>query len=415
MLDTLGQGGFGITYLAEHIPSGKKVVIKENMPAAYSYRDTTTLTVAPTGSGEEKDIFDWALERFLEEAQLLAELNHPHIVQVTEAFTALGTAYYVMDYIEGNVLHKSAPAPDKITEKWLSPVLCNILQALNYVHSCGLLHRDIKPNNILHAVDGRAVLIDFGTARSLVSERSATVLESPGYTPLEQMQTNGAKGPWVDIYALGATCYHLLTGTPPPRCLDRLGDNDGCRRLAQSPELCTRFSKKFLQGIDCALSLNYKQRWQTVDDWLNNIQSPALPAIPTNPVSLPQRRAALPTLPAARQSAATDTAGVSKKGAGRAEWWLYVAICSILIISINNCDGTVGGMFLLLLIIYLIGAWRRLIRLQLKIHWLPMWIIISFLAFCTVIGITDSRWLSKTVFFLFIFVIPGLIPDPAKD
>lgn len=295
VLDTLGQGGFGITYLAERIPDGKRVVIKENMPAAYSHRSDTSLTVAPTGTGEEKEIFDWALERFLEEAQLLAELNHPNIVQVTEAFTALGTAYYVMEHIEGDMLHKAAPAPGEITEQWLRPVLCDILQALNYVHGCGLLHRDIKPNNILLERTGRAVVIDFGTARSLLSDRSATVLESPGYSPLEQLQTNGAKGPWIDIYALGATCYRLLTGQNPPRSLDRLGDEDCCPPLALNPDLRTRFSTAFLQGIDRALSLSYKKRWQSTSEWLNGMNSTVEPAsadIPITPINLPLRKKA---------------------------------------------------------------------------------------------------------------------------
>ncbi len=293
ILDTLGQGEFGITYLAEHIPSGKKVVIRENLPAACSYRSDTTLTVEPTGSGEEKDIFDWALERFLEEAQLLTKLNHPHIVRVTETFTALGTAYYVMDYVDGDVLHWAAPSPDEITEQWLRPVLCDILHALNYVHGCRLLHCDIKPNNILFDSNNRAILIDFGSARSLISERSATVQESPGYTPFEQLQTEGAKGPWVDVYALGATCYRLLTGKTPPSCFDRLGDNDCCLSLAPNPELRTRFSITFLRGIDRALSLDYKKRWQSAAEWLAGIDSVHEAAgadIPVTHIKLTQRK-----------------------------------------------------------------------------------------------------------------------------
>lgn len=411
VLDTLGQGGFGITYLAEYIPSGKRVVIKENMPAGFSYRQESTLTVAPTGSGEEQKLYNWALKRFLEEAQLLAELNHPNIVQVTEAFTALGTAYYVMEHIEGNVLHKAAPPPGKITEQWLRPVLCDILQALSYVHDCGLLHRDIKPNNILLDNNGRAVLIDFGTARSLLSERSATVLESPGYTPLEQLQTNGAKGPWIDIYALGATCYRLITGQNPPRSLDRLGDDTACLTLAEHPELLKRFTPAFLRGIDRALSLNYKKRWQTAAAWIEEINSAELPPIPTAPVYLPTRRTG--GQKAAGRQIATLPPVPQKKGAGRGEWWFYVVACFMLMGTIEATNGRAFPA-LLLFIIYLVGAYRRLIRLQRSLTWLPLWLLISFTAGCMVMGLANSETLGGLVFCVFAFIIPGIIPDPQQ-
>ena len=295
IIRSLGQGGFGITYLAQNITNKKSVVIKENMPAAFSHRSEGTMRITPTGGGEVEQFFNWALERFLEEADTLTRLHHPNIVEVGESFTALGTAYYVMEYINGAELHIAAPPHHEIDEAWLRPILRKLLEALEYVHSCELLHRDIKPNNILLDKRGEPTLIDFGTARSLVSERSATMVESPGYSPLEQLQQHSKKGPWIDIYSLGATMYCLLTGQNPPRSIDRLTDTDPCIILAQDSSLRQRFSKQFLSSIDKAMSMKYTMRWQTAREWLQSIDDRLdLPPLPDFASS---RRPALPPLP----------------------------------------------------------------------------------------------------------------------
>ena len=124
----LGQGGFGITYLAEEDVTERRVVIKENYPSAYSLRQTGSLTAAADGTAN-LEFYDWALNSFLNEAKVLTRLKHPHIVPVLTAFRALGTAYYVMDHINGSPLHECAPPADRITEDWLLPVLHKLLKA----------------------------------------------------------------------------------------------------------------------------------------------------------------------------------------------------------------------------------------------------------------------------------------------
>ena len=172
LLRVLGQGGFGITYLAEHTGSGQQVVIKENLPSAFAYRVSGSHRVYASGGAVQKD-FDWALTRFVDEARILAALQHPGVVRVLECFEALGTAYYVMPWVGGEVLSKAAPAPAEITESWLLPQLRRLLVTLEYLHGRNVLHRDIKPANVLLQADGEPVLSDFGAARIMVSERSA--------------------------------------------------------------------------------------------------------------------------------------------------------------------------------------------------------------------------------------------------
>ena len=214
IIKMLGHGGFGITYLAQEDITDKLVVIKENYPTTVSFRDMASLTVGPL-TDKHKETYDWALTRFLDEAKTLSRLSHPNIVPILAAFKALGTAYYVMPHVEGTDLHKAAPAPDSLTAEWLLPVLEKILSALDYLHSQGLIHRDIKPNNILLRADGEPILIDFGTARALESTHSHSHIGTPGFMPLEQLSAGGKRGPWTDFYALGATCYYLITGEIP--------------------------------------------------------------------------------------------------------------------------------------------------------------------------------------------------------
>lgn len=290
LLGSLGQGGFGITYLAETTDTAEKVVIKENMPTTFAFRKETTYTVSPLSAATAEG-YNWAKSRFIDEACLLASLDHPNIVKVTEAFEAYNTAYYVMPHVNGRELGKAAPKHDAITEDWLAPVLTTLLNALRYLHDKNIFHRDIKPNNILLKENGELILIDFGAARQVVAERSATLLQTPGYTPIEQIQHGGNRGAWSDIYSLGATCYCLITGQCPPDSLTRMCDPASYHPLTDNRKLKGRFSRAFLAGIDKALNMPIADRWQTCTEWLQDLQqkttSAPTPAI-LKPIPLPQ-------------------------------------------------------------------------------------------------------------------------------
>lgn len=244
--EVLGQGGFGITYSAYDLLFDRNVVIKENLPAALSHRDSKTRCVQPLTEGTGPGSYAWALRNFLNEARILSKLEHPNIIKVITAFSALGTAYYVMPYVSGTSLNKaSVPMP----ESEILPMLSDLLDALEYLHSKNLLHRDIKPANILRSQNGTPILIDFGTARVL-TEHSQTTVESPGYTPFEQMQSHGNLGPWTDLYALGATMYYLITGTKPLKSADRVGRDDKHIPLAGRPELLNDYSPQLLLSVE---------------------------------------------------------------------------------------------------------------------------------------------------------------------
>lgn len=265
----LGRGGFGITYLARETASGRPVVIKENFVQECSTRHATNMTVGPYGE-EGRELCEWALTRFLDEAKVLIRLTHPGIVPVLTVFKALGTAYYVMPQVEGAELHQAAPAPNHINEAWLRPVLEKLLQALDYLHGQGLLHRDIKPSNILLRADGSPLLIDFGTARVKDATHTLTRIGTPGYSPSEQFTTHGKNGPWTDLYSLGATCYHLITGEVPQDAVSRL-EEDELRPLANRPALKSRFSHDFLAAIDKTMSVPRRDRWQSAREWMDHL------------------------------------------------------------------------------------------------------------------------------------------------
>lgn len=267
----LGRGGFGITYLARETASDRPVVIKENFVQECSTRHAISMAVGPYGE-EGRELYEWALTRFLDEAKVLTRLSHPGIVPVLTVFKALGTAYYVMPQVEGTELHKAAPTPHQINEDWLRPVLEKLLEALDYLHGQGLLHRDIKPSNILLRPDGSPLLIDFGTARVKDATHTLTRIGTPGYSPSEQFTIHGKNGPWTDLYSLGATCYHLITGEVPQDAVSRL-EEDELRPLAGRPELKGRFSHDFLAAIDKAMSVPRRDRWQSAREWMDHLSA----------------------------------------------------------------------------------------------------------------------------------------------
>lgn len=265
----LGRGGFGITYLARETASDRPVVIKENFVQECSTRHAISMAVGPYGE-EGRELYEWALTRFLDEAKVLTHLSHSGIVPVLTVFKALGTAYYVMPQVEGTELHKAAPTPHQINEDWLRPVLEKLLKALDYLHGQGLLHRDIKPSNILLRPDGSPLLIGFGTARVKDATHTLTRIGTPGYSPSEQFSIHGKNGPWTDLYSLGTTCYHLITGEVPQDAVSRL-EEDELRPLAGRPELKGRFSHDFLAAIDKAMSVTRRDRWQSAREWVDNL------------------------------------------------------------------------------------------------------------------------------------------------
>ncbi len=211
----LQSGGFGVTYLAQDRSLGRRVAIKEYLPRDWGARRVDG-SVGPRSSSHEKD-YRWGLTRFLEEARTLARLDHPRIVRVHRVIEAWGTAYMVMEYVEGRNLEEALQAEGPWPEARVRALLEELLPGVALVHGAGLIHRDVKPANVMLRGDGTPVLIDFGAARYAagVHSRSLTSVLTPGYAPHEQYSTAGKQGPWTDVYALGAVAYRALSGRPP--------------------------------------------------------------------------------------------------------------------------------------------------------------------------------------------------------
>ena len=261
----LGHGGFGITYLGWNIALDIPVAIKEYLPADLALREQD-MSVLPKSSGDEAD-FHWGLDRFLDEARVMARFKHPNIVQVQHFFQAHGTAYIVMEYVEGETLSDLLKRRGTLTEAELKHILLPLLAGLIDVHEAGILHRDIKPGNILlRAADGSPVLVDFGAARQAVGarSRSVTAVLTPGYAPIEQYSSRGHQGPWTDMYALGGLCYQALTGRVPDEAMDRIRQ-DPTIPITEAAK--GKATESFLSAIDWSLRVEEADRPQGIRIW----------------------------------------------------------------------------------------------------------------------------------------------------
>ena len=269
----LGKGGFGITYRAWDSTLSCEVAIKEFFPKGLVTRGKNGLGIVAVG-GEEQELFDHGLTRFIDEAKTLAKFQHPSIVPVKRLLQANHTAYMIMAFVEGDTLKDIY----RLSRGQLQPALLikwtqEILAGLELIHSKQLLHRDIKPDNIYIKADGHAMLLDFGSARQTSSRVSAmTGFVAPGYSPPEQYShTSKNQGPWSDIYALSASLYYFVTGAKPPTAGDRRSclDNDeedpitvlGTSRFPLFPD-------EFLQAINKGLILGYRERLQSPSAFL---------------------------------------------------------------------------------------------------------------------------------------------------
>ncbi len=271
--EILGQGGFGITYIAYDRNLDHEVAIKEYMPVDLATRAGDNSVVAISSAHEER--YAWGLERFIEEARTLAQFEHPNIVRVRNVFKSNNTAYMVMDYELGESLQDILSRRKMLDEADIETVMFPIIDGMKLVHAHGFIHRDIKPANIFIRVDGEPVLLDFGSARQALEQgkNSMTSIFSKGYAPIEQYNTReDEQGPWTDIYALGATMFRSIAGVPPTDAIDRSTAISITTRDSYVSALeigAKRYSEPLLQAIDHAMKFNRQDRPQTITEWLS--------------------------------------------------------------------------------------------------------------------------------------------------
>lgn len=278
----IGVGGFGIVYAAYDHSLNRAVAIKEYMPGSLAVRSRGYTVVVR--SERNAETFEIGRRSFVNEAQLLAQFDHPSLVKVFRFWEANGTAYMVMPLYKGVTLKqrlKEMGAPP--SEAWLVALLRQLIEALGVIHAERCFHRDVAPDNVLLVEGDRPVLLDFGAARRVITDltQTLTVILKPGYAPIEQYAEipSMKQGPWTDVYALAAVAYFALTGAPPDPAVSRMM-NDTVRPLAGSGR--SGYSEGFLKAIDSALSVRPEDRPQSVAAFWALLDS-HLPAKPVAP------------------------------------------------------------------------------------------------------------------------------------
>jgi serine/threonine protein kinase len=276
----LGQGGFGITYEGIDRALNRAVAIKEFFPLGSSRRGTSVRSAGHVTAAERRA----QLESFVSEARHLARFDHAGIVRVFAVFEENETAYIVMEMLHGRTLQSLLAERTTLTEAETLDIARQVGRALDVVHGAGMLHRDIKPDNIL-LVNGaedpvRAVLVDFGTARAFTAEatRAMTAQLTPAYAPLEQYAQQAHFGPYTDIYALAGTCYHCLTGQPPASAIDRVSGVEVAPLRTHNAAIMASTEVAIMHGLE----IRAPDRPQSARAFLEELASRA-----SKPVTLP--------------------------------------------------------------------------------------------------------------------------------
>ncbi len=273
----LGQGGFGITYVAWDTKLQARVAVKEYMPNDICTRQGNTVSVAMESKEDE---FAYGRERFQEEARTLAKfMGQPNIAGVTDYFDENGTSYFVMDYIEG-ISFKTyiAGQGGKISPEEALDVMIPVLRALTAVHAEGIIHRDVTPDNIYITKDGNVKLLDFGSARYSLGDKSKSldVILKVGYAPKEQYIRRGRQGPYTDVYSCAACLYAAITGYLPPESLDRLEKDELVPPSQLGIEIPLYLERAILKG----LAVQPEDRFQTAGEFLEAIESQQVVELP---------------------------------------------------------------------------------------------------------------------------------------
>lgn len=268
----LGEGGFGITYKVLDLRRRQIMAVKEYAPSGMAGRIRNTVQMGVVSRVKEKS-YRRGLMRFLEEAQLLKSLgNIPGVVRITDGFRENGTAYFVMEYLEGMTLGQAAGAAGgRLPARELTDVIVQVGEALGVIHrQTGIIHRDISPENIFILKNGEVRLIDFGSAKKMVmeEEQDFSVVLKQGFAPLEQYSSRTPQGSYTDIYALAGTYYYTLTGNRIPTAMDRAGG----AAYVPLKNLNLGISSRASDAVDAALTMDYRVRTQTMEQFVAGIR-----------------------------------------------------------------------------------------------------------------------------------------------
>lgn len=271
----LGAGGFGITYMAWDSVNKCRVALKELFPCNDVFRSDNERTVSIVRG--QKDYFEHVKQRFLDEARILASLgNYSEIINVYHLFADNNTAYYAMEYVDGEDLKTYVRKNGKMYWEQLKKIVENVVSQLMILHNHGLIHRDISPDNIFKTRSGQAKLIDFGSVRTYTGHKGLTTFLKHNYAPIEQYRENGHQGPWTDIYALSVSMYYLMSGKLPPKAPDRVM-NDTVVPLCQlEPSVPENVSRVISKGMSVQPQNRYttvKEFWEALCGGINCAQS----------------------------------------------------------------------------------------------------------------------------------------------
>ncbi|MCZ2149803.1 MAG: protein kinase [Bryobacterales bacterium] len=269
----LGHGGFGITYIGWDKHLQRKLAVKEYFPNDVAMRSGSSREVTAFSTRLRKD-FDYGLERYIEEARMVARFaHHPNILSVLNFFRENGTAYIVMEYLEGRTLEAHLDRiGGKIRVEEALGIAVPLMDALSEVHAAGILHRDVSPDNIHLGPNRQVKLLDFGAARMALGERSQnlSVILKEGYAPTEQYRSKGPQGPWTDVYALAATLYRAMTGVMPPGVLDRMTGEE----LKAPRSLGVEMSEQQEAALLKAMAFEPAARFETMEQFRNALVPP---------------------------------------------------------------------------------------------------------------------------------------------
>lgn len=262
IVQSLGEGGFGITYKGVDTLLDMPVAIKEYYPNGYANRHSPTSLSVTLTEDNNADYFNEWKEKYLAEARTLARLNDiKGIVNVRDFFEENGTAYIVMEYLNGKTLKQCVDKDGVFEAEKIAKLMIPLLNSLNKIHEQGLIHRDISPDNIMYMNDGTLKLYDFGAARdySVQSQQTLSIMLKPGYAPQEQYRSKGNQGPWTDIYAICATMYFCITGIVPDDSLQRVFDDE----LKLPSELGITIPAHIEKALIKGMAIKAEERFQT--------------------------------------------------------------------------------------------------------------------------------------------------------